>query len=140
MPDPLPVVARLRHLAVDEARRALAECVTVEAGAAGSVRLLDTAIAAEADAAGDPAGDDRMVEAFAGWLRRIGVERRTAVSALEAAELRSTEARAVLIACRAAARAIDELLVRRDAERRAAADGKAQTLLEDAARHGRGGV
>jgi hypothetical protein len=139
MPDPLPVVARLRHLAVDEARRALAECVTVEGCAAGSVRLLDTAIASEADAAGDPSGDDQMVEEFAAWLRRIGVERRAAVSALEAAELRSTEARAALIASRAAARAIDELLVRRDTERRTAADGKAQTLLEDAARHGRVG-
>ena len=34
MSDPMPIVARLRNLAVDEARRALADCVTKEARAA----------------------------------------------------------------------------------------------------------
>jgi hypothetical protein len=137
MSDPLPVVARLRNLAVDEARRALAECITAEARAAEAVRLLGAAIVAETDAAGDPSGDDQSVEDFAAWLRRIGVERRAAATALESAEMRSIEARTALIACRTAARAMDEMLLRRDADRRTATERKAQTLLEEAARHGR---
>lgn len=137
MPDALPVVARLRHLAVDESRRALAECVTTETAAAEALRLVDTAIAAETEAAGDPAGDDQSVEDFAAWLRRIGVERRAAAAALELAEMRSIEARTALIACRTAARAMDEMLSRRDTDRRVAAERKAQILLEDAARFAR---
>jgi len=138
MSDPLPVAARLRHLAVDEARRALVECVAAEASAVEALRLVDAAIAAETEAAGDPAGDDHAVEDFANWLRRIRVERRAAASALEIAELRSNEARTALIACRTAARATDEVLRTRDADRKVAADRKEQIGLEEAARQGDG--
>lgn len=134
MSDPLPIAARLRHLAVDEARRALAECVTAEAGAVEALRLVDAAIVAETEAAGDPAGDDQSVEDFANWLRRIRIERHAAVAALETAELRSNEARTTLIACRTAARAMDELLRNRDDEQKAEAERKAQVGLEEAAR------
>ncbi len=139
MSDPLPVAARLRHLAVNDARRALAECLTAEARAVEALRLIDAAIAAETEAAGDPAGDDQSVEDFANWLRRIRVERRAEVAALETAELRSNEARTALIACRTAARAMDEVLNSRDAEQKAEADRKTQIGLEEAARHGRRG-
>jgi flagellar export protein FliJ len=131
MSDPLPVVARLRALAVDEARRALAENVTAEANAAEALRLVDTVIAAETEAAGDLSGDDQSVEDFAGWLRRIRVERRAAAAALESAELRSTEARAALAASRSAARAMEELLLRRDADWRSAAERREQAVLDE---------
>ncbi len=137
MPDPLPVVARLRNLAVDEAKSALADCLTAEARAAEAMRLLDAAIAAETDAASDPSGDDQSVEDFSGWLRRIAVDRAAAAAALAAAETRSTEARAVLTASRTAARAMDELLARRDADRQLAADRREQAALDEAGRYGR---
>jgi hypothetical protein len=136
MSDPLAVVVRMREMAVDEAKRALAECLTVEAGAIEALRLLDATIASETDAAGDPMGDDQMVEDFAAWLRRIGVERRAAVRALEVAEMRSTEARAALGACRAAAQAVSEIVQSREGERKAALERKTQLALEDAARAG----
>ena len=131
MSDPMPIVARLRNLAVDEARRALADCVTMEASAEAALRLMDTVIAAETDAAGDLSGDDQSVEDFAAWLRRIGVERRAAAAALESAEVRSTEARAALSASRSAARAMEELLLRRDANRRAIAERREQAVLDE---------
>ena len=132
MSDPLPVVARLRHRAVDEARQALADSVTAETAAAEALRLLDTAIAAETDAAGDLSGDDQSVEDFAAWLRRVRIDRRSAVAELESAELRSTEARAALAASRTAARAMEDMLTRREAERRLAAARREQAVLDEA--------
>ena len=75
------------------------------------------------------------MEDFANWLRRIRIERHAAVVALETAELRSNEARTALIACRTAARAMDEILHNRDVARKAEADRKTQIGLEEAARH-----
>jgi flagellar export protein FliJ len=141
MSDPhnalLAVVARLRHLAVDEAKRALADCLTAEAVAADAARQLDTLIAAETDAASDPSGDDRSVESFSVWLRRVGADRTAAANLLASAETRSAEARAVLAASRSAARAMDELLEGRGAERRLAADRREQAALDEAAHFGR---
>ena len=130
MSDPLPIVARLRDLAVDEAKRALA---------ADRLRTLDAAIAAETDAASDPAGDDRSVEDFAAWLRRIAVDRAEAAAALAAAETRSAETRAVLAASRTAARAMEALIEQRDEDRRAVSDRREQAVLDEAGatRHGR---
>lgn len=137
MPDPLHTVARLRNLAVDEAKRALADCVTAEATAAAVLRRLDSAIAAETDAASDPAGGDQAVADFAAWLRRISADQTAAAAVLAAAETRSTEARAVLAASRAGARALDALLARRDTERRLAADRREQAALDEAGRYRR---
>jgi len=132
MSDSLTVVVRLRNLAVNEARRALAECITAETAAAGALRRLDAAIAAETDAAGDLSGDDQSVEDFAAWLRRIDVERRAATAALETTEVRCTEARAALAASRTAARAMEDLLLRRQADRQLAAGRREQAMLDEA--------
>ena len=137
MSDPLPVVARLRHLAVDEATRALADCLTAEAAAAEALRLLDMQISAETDAAGDSDSDDRAVADFSIWLRRAEADRTAAANALASAETRSAEARAVLAASRSAARAMDELLDGRDTQRQLAADRRDRVALDEAAHVGR---
>jgi flagellar export protein FliJ len=134
MSDPMPVVARLRTLAVEEARRALADCLAAEAAAAEAVRALDAAIAAETDAAADLAGDDRSVEDFSAWLRHANAERAAAQAVLATAETRSVEARTVLAASRAAAQALDSLLARREADRQAAAGRREQAALDEAGR------
>ena len=131
MPDPLPVVARLRRLEVDAAQRALAECLRDEAAAALTLRALDTAITAETDAA-TASEDDRAVEDFALWLHRTERDRAAAEAVLARAETRSTEARAVLSATRSAARAMDEILTVRAAERQAVAAGREQIALDEA--------
>ncbi len=138
MSDPLPVVHRLRRLAADEARRALAEYLTVESEAAAALRALDAEIAAETDAASDPDQDDRPVEDFAVWLRRISVDRAAAVAALEDAETQSAEARAVLAASRTAERALEILMEQQAAERRTASEHRDQLALDEIAtvRHG----
>jgi|GEM_PF-1941729 len=133
MSDPLPVVHRLRRLAADEARRALADCLTAEAEAADALRTLDAEIAAETDAASDPDQDDRPVEDFAVWLRRISVDRAAAAAALSVAETRSAEARAVLAASRTAERALEILMEQQAAERRAAAERRDQAALDEIA-------
>ena len=138
MSDPLPLVHRLRRLAADEARRALAECLTAEAEAAAALRALDAEIAAETDAASDPDRDDRPVEDFAVWLRRIAVDRAAAVTTLADAETRSAEARAVLAATRTAERALEILMEQQAAERAAAGQRQEQAVLDEigATRHG----
>lgn len=140
MSDPLPVVSRLRRLAVDEAKRAMADCLRAETLASQALSTLDAAIAAETDAASEPSGDDRNVEDFALWLRRIARDRAAAAAALHGAETRSAEARAVLAASRAAARAMEEMLAGREVLRQAAAEHREQAALDEtgAQRHGGG--
>ena len=135
MSDPLVTVARLRNLAVEEARRALADCLTQEATATDALRRLDAAIAAETDAASDPSGNDQAVADFAVWLRRISIDRAAADAALAAAETGSAEARADLAASRSAAQAMDALLAGRATERQAAADRREQGALDEAGRY-----
>ena len=69
--DPLESLLRLRRLAVDEARRGLADCLRVESLAAHAVAAIESAIDHETDVATDLASGDAVVEAFAAWLRRI---------------------------------------------------------------------
>jgi flagellar export protein FliJ len=106
--------------------------------AAAALRALDAEIAIETDAASDPDQDDRPVEDFAVWLRRIGVDRAAAVAALADAETRSAEARAVLAASRTAERALEILMEQQAAERGAAEQRREQAVLDEigAARHG----
>ena len=137
MSDPMPTVARLRNMAMDEAKRALADCLTAEVAATAALRLLDTAIAAETDAASASSDGDQATADFAAWLRRTLVDRTAAAAALCSAETQSAEARAVLAASRAAARAMDELMARREANRLIAADRTEQAALDETTRYRR---
>ncbi len=66
--DPLDAVLRVRRMAVDTARRHLAERLTVEEAARKHAEAAETRILSEGQAAADIAAGDGAVEAFAAWL------------------------------------------------------------------------
>ena len=108
--DPLVALVRLRHLAVDQARHGLADCLRVEGQAAQSVAGVEVAIEIETDVATSLASGDAEVEASAAWLRHIRPKEHAAHVAEAEAKRRTFEARAVLAAARAAVRAAEAML------------------------------
>jgi flagellar export protein FliJ len=133
MHDPLESLLRLRRLAVDEARRGLADCLRVESQAAQSVAAIEAAIAHETDVATDLASGDAEVEAFAAWLRRIRPKQLAAHAAEAEAAAATTQGRAVLAAARAAVRAVEEMLEQHAAARLEEAEHQAQREIDEAA-------
>jgi flagellar biosynthesis chaperone FliJ len=141
MPDPLNTLLRLRRLAVDEARQALADCLRTEAERAAEMRALDDAVDRETVAACDLAADDKAVEAFAVWLKRTRAERAAAAEALLRAEARTQEARAVLSVGERAKRVVVELQATREVERLAEDLKRDQIRIDEvAARRPREGL
>jgi flagellar biosynthesis chaperone FliJ len=102
--DPLATLARLRRLAVTEARRDLAEALAAE----------------------DPG-------AYAAWLPRGLAEARAAAAKAEAASRATARQRQALAEARAAERAVEIIAERRAADAARAAERRAQALLDDAA-------
>jgi colicin import membrane protein len=131
--DPLGSLLRLRQVALDEARRELAECLRAESEAGAAVAAIEAAIEHEMEVASSLAAGDAEVEAFAAWLRRIRPEQRAAEAAVAAAEAATAQARAVLGAARAAVRAAETMIEKKAAEARAAADRKAQAEVDEVA-------
>ena len=127
--DPLESLLRLREVAVDEARRGLADCLRIESDAAAAVAAIEAAIERETEAASSLAAGDTEVETFAAWLRRIRPKQQAARAAEEAAEAATAEARAVLGAARAAVRAVEQML-----------ENKAKAAHEEAMRKAQGQI
>ncbi|MBN9562976.1 MAG: hypothetical protein J0H14_19955 [Alphaproteobacteria bacterium] len=72
--DPLAILLRVRRAALDQARRALAECLAAEAIAAKALTKAEADIVQERAMAASLDADDSAVEAFGAWLR-IALER-----------------------------------------------------------------
>jgi hypothetical protein len=108
--DPLEALVQLRHLAVAQARRGLADCLRVESQAAQSVAGVEVAIQHETDVATSLASGDAEVEAFAAWLRHIRPKEHAAHVAEAEAKTATFEARAVLAVARAAVGAAEAML------------------------------
>ena len=68
MSDALQTVMRIRKLAVDEAKRALAESLNVEDQARRVADAAEAQIGIEGQIAADLETGDGAVEAFAAWL------------------------------------------------------------------------
>jgi flagellar biosynthesis chaperone FliJ len=115
--EPLTTLLRLRRLALDDARLALAACVAAESDAALALRAIQESIHRETALAGRLDAGDAAVEAFSAWLRRCRGAHEAAAERLDGAEERTHEARVVLAASRAAVEAIEEEIARRDRER-----------------------
>jgi hypothetical protein len=114
----LQVMARMRRLVVEEARRHLSDCLAAEAIAAKARRDAAGLLAREREAASDPSAPDNAVEAYAAWLPRGRAGLELAEAALRRAEAASGHARAQLGAARAAEEAVQRrLAAARDAER-----------------------
>lgn len=124
--DPLETLLRLRRLAVDEARRDLAQCLRAEGEAARAVAAIEEAIGRETDAASDLATGGAEVEAFARWLRRIRPKQQAAQAAESAATADTARARALLAAARAAVRAAEVIVAKQALERQAEAERQEQ--------------
>ena len=131
--DPLETVLRLRIQARDAALRDFAAAIERETAAARSLAALDQAIGRETEAASSLDGDDAAVEAFGAWFRRARAEQAAAAAAHEAAAGEMEQTRAVLAITRAAARAVEELLARQAADRRAQALAAEQKQLDETA-------
>ena len=128
--DPLESLLRLRRLAVDEARRGLADCLRAESQAAEALAALEAAIERETDVAADLSAGDAEVEAFAAWLRRMRPKQQAAEAQAEAA---TAQGRAILAAARAAVSAVEDMLAEHTAERKAEAQRQAQHEIDEAA-------
>jgi hypothetical protein len=134
MADTLQTLLRLRRLAVDKARRGLADCLQQETAAEEKMRELAAEIDRETDAVCQSAGDDRMVEHFAAWLRRARFQQDTAAGVLLTAQTHTLEARAVMTAGREAVEVVESLIAQRNAEQTAAALRREQAILGEAGR------
>jgi flagellar export protein FliJ len=134
MADPLQILLRLRRLAMDQARRGLADCLRSEAEASQAVHEIAAAIDRETNTVCETVGDDRMVDNYAAWLRRARIEQGNAANALLTAEAHTQEARAVLTVGRAAVETVEALIARREAERTVVAERQEQNVLDEAGR------
>ena len=130
--DPLESLLRLRRLAVDEARRGLADCLRAECQAAEALAALEAAIERETDVAADLSAGDAEVEAFAAWLRRMRPKQQAAHAAEAQAEAATAQGRAILAAARAAVSAVEDMLAEHTAERKAEAQRQAQREIDEA--------
>ncbi len=134
--DPLPTLLRLRRLAADEAKRALAEALGREAQAEAVAVGAEREIARETEIAMGLEADDAAVEAFGRWL--TGSRRRVA-GAREAAERAGAEtarARAALNLTRAGLEAAEELAAGRARVQAEAKMRYEQHALDDLTRRG----
>ncbi len=123
--DPLVTLARLRRLAVSEAKRDLAEALLAEDEALTRAAAAEAALTAEAETT-EPG-------AYAAWLPR-GLAVAQAEATRAAAARRATERRRIALAdARAAERAVEILAARQAAEAARAEDRLAQARLDEAA-------
>lgn len=120
--DPLQVLARLRGLERDAARRALAEADSTRAAAAAR---RDAAIAALSAEAGAAPGD------YAAWLPAATQALGRAEAETRRADAGAEAARKELVAARADAEAVEALLLARRVARRRARLAADQALLDD---------
>ncbi len=129
----LESLLRLRQVAVDEARRGLAECLRQESEATRVVAAIQSAIEQETEAASNLATGDAEVEAFAAWLRRIRPRQQAAHEAEDEAEAATAKARVVLGAARAAVKAVEEMLEQDAAAAQARTEHRAQAEIDEVA-------
>ena len=116
MSDALATVMRIRKLAVDEAKRALVEALTVEDQARRVADAAEAQIGIEGEIAADLNSGDGAVEAFAAWLPTGRANAARTRAAHEQTLLEVARARAGLSAARASAEAAKNLQERREAE------------------------
>jgi flagellar biosynthesis chaperone FliJ len=127
----LRVVARLRKLAIDEARRELAARLAAEARAAEADRTAQASLRREHQAALALGAEDAAIGAFATWLPRGLEARNVARDASARAQEAAQEGRAVLATARASAEAVAQMLARLAAERLAEANRREQAVLDE---------
>ncbi|HEY3847496.1 MAG TPA: hypothetical protein VGL95_10315 [Acetobacteraceae bacterium] len=136
--DPLQVLLRLRGIALDAARRALADRLREEAAAAARSAGIAATIARETAVQASQPVERRAVESYAAWLERTHAAQRDAQAATCACAAATAEARTSLNEARAGTRALEAAVARaQDASREAVARLEQQAIDEAAAGCGR---
>jgi len=120
--DPMEVLALVRALARDAARRDMA---TAQAALAATTAAAQRAVATLEREADAPGAD------YAAWLPAAQRARQRAEEGMRRAEVGAELARRVLVAARADAEAVERLLEARRLERRAARLAAEQIALDD---------
>jgi hypothetical protein len=131
--DPLQVLARLRDIALDQARRALADRLREEAAAEARSDGIAATIVREARLQERQALENRTVDAYASWAGRMRDVQHEAQATVQACGVATGEARTSLSEARAGTRAIEAAMARARDVRQAAAARREQQALDEAA-------
>ncbi len=129
--DPLKIVLRLRRQNVETAQQDLARATTTEADAGMLLRLAETIIGDEQEAACAVTASDGAVEAFARWLPGARQRAHAARALLERSQAEVGRKRALLTAARTALETVETLLQRRQETREAEAARQLEREMED---------
>jgi hypothetical protein len=125
--DPLSVLLRVRRLAVDDARAALAAALRHEGTAASLTETAVRMLAQEAEA-----GRDNLA-AFTAWLPHGQEAARNARAGLAAAQRATDQARAALGTAQGAAHVVERVLEQRHLTRQEEAERRSQAALDEVA-------
>ena len=120
--DPMEVLARVRALARDAARREMATAQAALAATTAAAQRAAVALDRESSA---PGAD------YAAWLPAAQRARQRAEEGMRRAEVGAELARRALVSARADAEAVERLLEARRAERRTALLAAEQGVLDD---------
>jgi hypothetical protein len=131
--DPLESVLRIRRMAIDDARRALARNLQEEEIARRRAEAAEALIYREGEIAADLSVGDGAVEAYAAWLPTGRALLQVARIAHEQCSSDVAIARATLTIARAASEAASNLLARRTAEQNALLERRSQNLMDEVA-------
>ena len=133
----LRTLLRLRELAVDAARRELAQALRVEAAAHARCAAIAQAIDRERGVAGQSDADAVGAWALVPFLARMRAARQEAEAQAAAAQGCSEATRHELGTARGASRAVEGLLDQRAAGRRLAAERRERAMLDEVGQRGR---
>jgi hypothetical protein len=129
--DPLATALRVRSLAVDAARIALADALAAEHALAGALDEVTVSLRRETALAADIATDDARVEAFAAWLRVATALQARSQERLATAEALTAQVRAAFVVARTGAAAVEALISASATKRRTETERQAQITLQE---------
>ena len=132
MSNTLEMMARMRRVVVEEARRDLVACLQAESDAHDQERAIRATLAEERALVSSPDADDLAVEAYVAWLPTGMTKLDAARIAAERATAAAVQARARLNAGRAAEEAVARRLAQVAAEARDLALKREQATLDEA--------
>jgi flagellar biosynthesis chaperone FliJ len=135
--NPLLILRAVRQRAVEQARQGLAACLRIETEATIQMDALTEAVRRDQTAGEHMPEAYQFLQLFANRLDAIRARRVVAVADLTAAQARVTEARAVVVAARTQAEAVEQLITEQVTARLALAESKAQHEMDDIARAAR---
>jgi hypothetical protein len=130
--NPLSALLRVRRLALDEARRQLANCLSAEALAARSVVEAEAEIVRERETAASLDADDAAVEAFGAWLRGARSRSAQAAAAHDRVTAETTRARAIVAVARGSFEAAQTAFEQLAEDERKARERREQLSLDEA--------